>query len=346
MTSPKEYAPSASSASVPELIKLRKVTPDESANPIPVSRPGALGPSGRNLEKMTGRQAAPQSKAPIVDRAQARIDADVNATEMEFESTRLEIEEMVVRSMSAAEAGVTLQRLLMRHPDLLRGQGGRTTLDGGDGGMPREGSIPKRELLPLPLPKVTLVRTSEIEAMFPSGKVLGPKARAQGANAWHYLLVAALNGLDSHGNCVSFFGPPTPAQAAALQKLLVDCERFVADGESRTPIDFSKELGGKLNSYWGEPVYTAQDITLLQVRPTLPAKGVAASVEIVDVLRGASARSTTGPRELAAPGRRMAHPAAKGQNNAERSFGVELPRERALATGLDGLDAGRRDFSP
>ena len=91
---------------------------------------------------MTGQPSATQSSIPIVDRARARVEADRNATEMEFESARLEIEELVVRSMSAAEAGVRLQRLLMRHPDLLCGQGGRTTQAGGDGGMPREGSVP------------------------------------------------------------------------------------------------------------------------------------------------------------------------------------------------------------
>ena len=204
MTNRREHAPTSSGHMEPELIKLRKQIPDSTAGSNLTARPSALGPSGRNLEKMSGQPSAPQSSIPIVDRARARVEADRNATEMEFESARLEIEELVVRSMSAAEAGVRLQRLLMRHPDLLCGQGGRTTQDGGDGGMPREGSVPKRELLPLPLPKVTLVRVSEIDAMFPSGKILGPKVKTHGAKAWHYLLVAALNGLDSHGNCQAF----------------------------------------------------------------------------------------------------------------------------------------------
>ena len=152
MASRREQVPQHSGHMEPELIKLRKVNQESSAGLSSASRPSALGPSGRNLEKMTGQPAAPQSHAPIVDRTKARLDADVNATEMEFESARQEIEELVIRSMSAAEAGVRLQRLLMRHPDLLSGQGGRTTLDEGEGGKTREGHIPKRELLPLLLP--------------------------------------------------------------------------------------------------------------------------------------------------------------------------------------------------
>ena len=114
-------------------------------------------------------------------------------------------------------------------------------------------------------------------------------------------MIAALNGLDSHGNCVSFFGPPTAAQARALSELLMEGSRFVADVSARTPTDFKKELGAKLEAYWGEPVYTAQDITLLQVLPTLPAKGVAASVEIVEVLRGQIRDQLRDPESLLLP---------------------------------------------
>ena len=113
-----------------------------------------------------------------------------------------------------------------------------------------------------------------------------PKPEKAGADAWHYILIAALNNLDSHGRCVSFFGPPTTAQARALQDLLDDCIRFVADDSARAPVDFNKELGAKLESYWGEPVFTAQEITLLQVCPTLPLKGVAGSAEIIEVVAG------------------------------------------------------------
>ena len=98
--------------------------------------------------------------------------------------------------------------------------------------------------------------------MFPSDKILGPKAKKLGAEAWLHLLTAALNGMDSHGGCVSFFGPPTEAQSRALKELKLDCERFVRDETAKTPTDFVKELGAKTHSYWGEPVYCAQELTL------------------------------------------------------------------------------------
>ena len=41
----------------------------------------------------------------------------------------------------------------------------------------------------------------------------------------HSLLVCSM---DSHGRCVSFFGPPAAAQTVALQELRADCMRFCA----------------------------------------------------------------------------------------------------------------------
>ena len=280
-----------------------KLKASQSGSAIPSQkRPGALGPSGRNLRKMTGRDTSPKARRAIPSSEEATAQASYNASEMEFSAARKAVEELVTRSMSAAEAGVRLKQLLQQHPDLLTAQSGIMSAHvEGDEQGPREGSIPKRELLPLPLPKVALVRTSEIDTAFPSGKVLGPKSRKLGAEAWHYILIAALNGLDSHGNCVSFFGPPTPAQASALAALLVDCERFVKDETARSPVDFQKELGAKLHSYWGEPVYTAQYLTLLQVTPTLPEKGIAASVEIVEVLKGQIRDQLRDPESLLLP---------------------------------------------
>ena len=94
---------------------------------------------------------------------------------------------------------------------------------------------------------------------------------------------------------------PTVAQSRALGSLLKDCERSVADEQARTPTHFNKELGAKLNSYWGEPVYCAQEITLQQVVPTLPAKGIAASVEIVKVLEGQIRDQIGDPESLLLP---------------------------------------------
>ena len=114
-------------------------------------------------------------------------------------------------------------------------------------------------------------------------------------------MIASLNKMDSHGKCVSYFGPPTAAQARALSELLLEAQRFVEDTTARTPTDFKKEMGAKLESYWGEPVFTAQELTLRQVLPTLPAKGVAASVEITEVLRGQIRDQIRDPESLLLP---------------------------------------------
>ena len=68
------------------------------------------------------------------------------------------------------------------------------------------------------------------------------------------------------------FGPPIVAQQNALEDLLRGCELFEAEEEARTPTDLNTELSTKLQAYWGEPVYTAQDLTPLQILPTLPEK--------------------------------------------------------------------------
>ena len=47
-----------------------------------------------------------------------------------------------------------------------------------------------------------------------------------------------------------------------------------------------KELGATAQSYWGEPVFTAVPVSIARVKPTLPAMGVAGSVDICEVLDG------------------------------------------------------------
>ena len=73
--------------------------------------------------------------------------------------------------------------------------------------------------------------------------------------------------------------------------MLADCKRFVANTSARAPTDFNKEFGAKANSYWGDPIYCTDGRTVAQVIRTLPAKGVAASVDICKVL---AARLETG----------------------------------------------------
>ena len=198
---------------------------------------------------------------------------------------RAELARLAEKSMSAAEVGVRLSHLVRRAPILLTDRQGSFIplgFAGEEGGAPLIG----RELLPLPLPRLSTVPEVDLAALFPATGIISTSAKLLGAECWQHLLVAALNGLDSHGNCLSIFGPPTAAQKRALEGLLLDCTNFVSDEKARTPTDFTKQLGAKSNSYWGEPVYTAEDLTLEQVIPTLPAKGVAASVDIIEVLEG------------------------------------------------------------
>ena len=225
--------------------------------------------------------------------------ASDNASELEWAKARSELQLLAQRSMCAAEAGIRLYGVLRRVPGLLTGELGSIVSPDVEGGGKKTSA--QRELLPLPLPRIKPLRESDITVMFHSKAILGPKALQTGAEAWQHLLVSALNGLDSHGNCVSIFGPPSEAQASALNALLEDCTQFVADTKARTPTDYGKELGSKAQTYWGQPVYCAEELTLAQVLPTLPARGVAASVDICSVLIGQIRDQLRDPEALLLP---------------------------------------------
>ena len=101
-----------------------------------------------------------------------------NASEYEFDRIRVDMEELVQRSMSAAEAGVRLCAFLQQHPDVLSSHDGSISPQlEGVGIMPRERAIPKRELLPLPFPKRSLIRESDILSMLKSDGQIGSQAR-------------------------------------------------------------------------------------------------------------------------------------------------------------------------
>ena len=99
-------------------------------------REGAPVPPRRDKE------LPPPEKAPRV--------AERNAEEMEWATVRREIQELVLSSMSAAEGGVRIQSLLSRHPDLLSDQLGFGPLK-----LEGEGKNAYKELLPLPVPRIT-----------------------------------------------------------------------------------------------------------------------------------------------------------------------------------------------
>ena len=86
-----------------------------------------------------------------------------NSAEYEFDRVRQEIGELVQPSMSAAEAGVRLHALHLRYPHLLADQDGGMSSQSEGGGKESD----KRELLPLPSPKISLIRDAELAALFP-----------------------------------------------------------------------------------------------------------------------------------------------------------------------------------
>ena len=104
----------------PPLLLQLKPKASPSANPEnSCHRPSALGARGRNKRNMSGKAAPLVPSQRIPNSSEARAQAAHNATELEFAAARKAIEELVTRSMSAAEAGVRLRNLLHEHPDLL-----------------------------------------------------------------------------------------------------------------------------------------------------------------------------------------------------------------------------------
>ena len=229
----------------------------------------------------------------------ARKVAHENAAGMEWHHTiRPVLRDLARRGMSAAETGVRLADLLRRCPSLIaEGLGKQSQNTGGEGGSQ---SRPARELLPLPTPQMRPLRQRDLDEWF-RDDALSARAKEAGTEAWLYCVVCALNVMDSHGNCVAFNATPTEAQRAALDELRADCDYLVADPEARTPTDFEKELGGKLNSYWGEPVYTAEDLSLFRVLPTLPARGIAASCDVCEIIDGQLRDQLRDPESLLLP---------------------------------------------
>lgn len=170
---------------------------------------------------------------------QSRKLAADNALEVEWLAAREDLKRLIHRSMTAVEVGVRLQVILARFPSLASASGCTSFTPFNDG----EAGQVSKELVPLLLLECTRIRDRDCPSLFPADGVLGPKSIKLGAEAWLYLAAAALNGLDSHGNCIAFSGPPTSAQAKALAELRTDCLRFCADSKARTPTDFDKEFG-------------------------------------------------------------------------------------------------------
>ena len=205
---------------------------------------------------------------------------------------------MAQRQMTHAETGARLLKASSRISGLLAG---------GDEAFPfpnfagvGRGSRVSPDLLPLPLPPLPLASGTELESMFPAGAAPTTEGFKYGARAWLQLVVYALNQMYT-GSARPGPGPPSEAQAKAIDLLYEDCGELCRDSKSRTLHEWPAAYKAKENAYWGEPVYTATPLTLAQVLPTLPPPGVAASVDITEVLRGQVLAQLLDPESLLLP---------------------------------------------
>ena len=94
------------------------------------------------------------------------IRASDNAFELEWLSARSALRDLAQRSMSAAETGVRLQRVLQRFPSLMSDESGLPNSSRVEGEGGSECRV-RRELLPLPLPQCRLVREAERQGPHP-----------------------------------------------------------------------------------------------------------------------------------------------------------------------------------
>ena len=114
-----------------------------------------------------GRSAPASSRHmadPAEDIDQSWIRAADNASEVEWARARAELKILARRSMCASEAGVRLYNLFRRVPSLLSGELGEM-LNADVAGGRGEQATP-RELLPLPLPRMQLLREPEVTSLF------------------------------------------------------------------------------------------------------------------------------------------------------------------------------------
>ena len=197
--------------------------------------------------------------------------------------------------MSSPECGARLAALVYAHPGVI----GELRQEYHPA-LGETGSL--RELLPLPSPAFSPLTGLDFIRLFPPGKELSEEAISVGSHSWLYVVIAALNVMDSNGRQPS--APPRKpngVQREACQRLYDMCQAFCADRAARTPVDWHKELGSKAFSYWGEPVFTAEPLTLVQVTASLPPKGVAAVVDICRVICGQVLDQLRDPESLILP---------------------------------------------
>ena len=216
----------------------------------------------------------------------------------DWNTFRKELLELAQRRLTLAEAGARLYRASTRCPGLLADGDERFPFSSyaGDGGKKRVSP----DLLPLPVPSFPQVSPQQLDACFPADAPPTTEGFKLGTKAWLCLLIHGLNQMYT-GSARPARGPPTEAQAQAIEHLFADCAELCRDGTSRAPHEWPQAYKLKAESYWGEPVYVATPLTMRQVLPTLPPKGVAASVDVMKILHGQIREQLGDPESLLLP---------------------------------------------
>ena len=219
-----------------------------------------------------------------------------NAADADWGKARKLLQQLAQTPMTAAETGVRNYSILRAVPSLLTEYSSGYCSPCVEGS--RGSSRISADLLPLPMPEPSALsnwsRRPDVDASDPS-------FISWGAECWLALVVAGINAMGGHFFIGAPHGPCTDAQSKALALLRKDCLHFVSDTSARTPTDVRQHLGAKADSYLGQAVYTAMDVTLLQVRPTLPAVGVAASCDICEIVEGQLRDQLRDPESLLRP---------------------------------------------
>ena len=226
------------------------------------------------------------------------MEASGNAAGMEWATFRAACLELAQRPMTLAETGARLLKACSRLPGLLSG-GDEAFPFSSFAGVSGSSRITP-DLLPLPVPALPPASASQLDQLFPADSAPTVEGFKLGALSWVNLVIYALNQMYT-GSAQPAKGPPTEAQRRAIDLLYEDCGELCRDSKSRSPSDWPAAYKAKLNAYWGEPVYVATPLTLMQVLPTLPPPGVAASVDILKILSGNIKEQLADPECLLLP---------------------------------------------
>ena len=143
----------------------------------------------------------------------------------------------------------------------------------------------QRDLLPLPL------GISSVEDRFQQEAAVHQEGWPQLVTAWVRVLVVVLNFSFSLGRAHTRFmcplGPVTLAQQGVLDRLGSAAARLSFDETAEMPAcDWRRELKEKRIDYHGEESGAPMPLTLEQVVPTLPPRGIAGSIDAIEVATG------------------------------------------------------------